>query len=508
MKKFLKIMLGLTLTVALVACGGSDDGDKVEVVVGSGADVVSFDPHISNDNASSRVRVNLYEGLVRQDADLVVQPLVAKEWENEGKEWTFYLNEGVLFHNGEEVKASDVVYSIERAQESTDVGHLVGSIASVEEIDDYTVKITTSEVDLGILPALAHPTIAVLSEAVVEEQGDDYASGFDGNNPVGTGPFSFVNSSKGSVELETYEDYWNEDKMPNFDLLTFKSYADNSARKLAVEAGDIDIAYDIQNSDYDSVEANSDLTVVKDYDLSYAYAGFNMENEKFSDVRVREAINLAVNFDEIIDAPTIMNGLATRANTPLSIKAAGHNDEIEAYEYDPERAKELLEEAGVTDLEFTIITNENATRVAIATVMQAQLDEVGIKVNVEQMEWGAYLDATANGDHEMFILGWTAVTGDPTYGITPLFHTENMGSAGNRTFYSNSELDALLEEAYVADNEEERYELYGEAQQMIMDDYIHVPFYYQERVAAMRNNISGFVLHPSGSYELYSVEKE
>lgn len=507
MKKLFKLMLGLVLAVSLAACGESTDASDT-LYVGTGADPVTLDPHTSNDQPSSRVRTNIYEGLVEQDENLEVQPLLAKEWEVDGTEWTFTLEEGVKFHNGDELKASDFEFSLNRAMESPEVAHLLETVESVEATGDYTLKVTTTEVDLGLLPALSHPTMGALNQKVVEEQGDDYASGFDGNNPVGTSPFKFVSTQKGETKLEKFEDYWNEDNMPSFTHLVFKTYTDNSARKLAVEAGDIDIAYDIQNSDFDSIAGNSDLTYVKEYDLSYAYAGFNVEKDIFKDVRVREAINLAIDYDSIIAAPTIMNNLATRANTPLSAKAKGHNEDVKAYEYNPEKAKELLAEAGVTDLKFTISTNENPTRVAIATAIQAQLKEVGITVEVSQMEWGAYLDATSKGEHDVFILGWTAVTGDPNYGLSPLFHTDNIGGAGNRTFYSNPELDAILDKASVADNEEERYELYNEAQQMIMDDYVHIPFHYTERIAAMRTNISGFVLHPAGSYKVHTVDKE
>ncbi len=506
MKKLLKLMLGLVLAVSLVGCGESETAD--ELVVGVGADAVSFDPHASNDQPSSRVRTNIYEGLVEQDENLEVQPLLAKEWEVDGTVWTFTLEEGVKFHNGDEVKASDFEFTLNRAMESAEVAHLLKTVESVEATDDYTLVITTSDVDLGLLPALAHPTMGVLNQKVVEEQGDKYAVGYDGNDPIGTAPFKFVSFQKGETKLARFDDYWNDDKKPSFENLLFKTYTDNSARKLAVEAGDIDIAYDIQNSDFDSIDSNSDLSYVKDYDLSYAYAGFNVEKEIFKDVRVREAINLGIDYDSIISAPTIMNGLATRANTPLSSKARGHNDDVAAYEYNPEKAKELLAEAGVTDLKFTISTNENPTRVAIATAIQAQLKEIDVTVEISQMEWGAYLDATSKGEHDVFILGWTAVTGDPEYGLSPLFHTDNIGGAGNRTFYSNPEVDALLDKAAVADNEEDRFEIYDEVQQAIMDDYVHIPFHYTERIAAMRTNISGFVLHPAGSYKLHTVEKE
>lgn len=507
MKKLLMSLLALALVVGVVGCGKKTSDGDAYLVVGTGADPVSLDPHKSNDQPSSRVRTNIYESLVEQDVNLDIQPLLAKEWENEGTKWTFTLEEGVKFHNGEEMKASDVVFSLERAKESTDVGHLIESIVSVTAEGDYTVVIETAETDLGLLSALSHPTMAVLSEKEVKAQGDNYGAGDGTDNPVGTAPFKFEEFQKGKyVTAAKFEDYWNEDKAAKTAGVKFVPYTENSTRLLALKGGDVDIAYDIDNSEFDSVKSDSNIKYEKDFDLSYAYAGFNMKNEKFQDVRVRKAINLAINYDEIIDAPTILNGLAERASTPLSKVAKGFNEDVSPYEYNPEESKKLLAEAGVENLEFTILTNENPLRVKIATAIQAQLKDVGITVTVEQMEWGAYLDATGKGEHEVFILGWTAVTGDPAYGLSPLFHTNNIGSAGNRTFYSNPEVDALLDSAYVAGTEEERFALYDEVQQKVMDDYVHIPFHYTERIAAMKTNVEGFELHPAGSFKLNGVE--
>ncbi len=509
MKKLLAVLIMATLTLTACSKGdGVSDGEKT-LKVALGADVASFDPHGKNDQPSSRVRTNIYEGLIYQDADLNLEPLLATDWsvDDTGVVWTFNLREGVTFHNGEKFDAEDAEFTFNRAMKSAEVGHLLETLETVKAVDDYTLEIVLKYPYMPLLNNLSHTTMGMLDKGTVEAQGDQYASGSNGNIPIGTGQFKFDNFVQGQgTTLVKNENYWNKDKIAKVDKLEMLTITDNSSRKLSVEAGDVDIAYDIAAPDFASIKSNADLKYTNDYDLSYAYAGFNMENPIFEDVRVREAINLAIDVDSMVQAPTIMNGLGKEANTPISNKVFGWSENVKAYGYDPERAKELLKEAGKEDLKFNIWTNENPTRVQAATVMQSQLAEVGITANVVQMEWGAYLDGTANGEHDVFILGWVSSTGDPDYGMYPLFHSEAKGAAGNRTFYENPEADALLEAGRAAGTEAERLEIYEEIQQLIMDDFVHIPLWYTSRVHAMNKNVEGFEAHPAGSMKLYNVE--
>lgn len=510
MKKTISLLLASTIVLASCSKGDTRE-DKSVLKVGMGADVASFDLHGKNDSPSSRVRTNIYEGLVEQDAQLNIIPLLAQSWttDDSGTVWTFNLRKGVKFHTGDEFTAEDVEFTFNRAKESSNVGHLLETIAEINVIDDYTVELVLEFPYMPLLNNLSHTTMGMLSKKVVEEQGEDYASTSDGNNPIGTGPFKFEDFVQGQgTTLVKNENYWNKEKEAKVDKIEMYTYTDNSSRKLALDGGDVDIAYDIAAPDYQSVKNNNDLQTFEDYDLSYAYGGFNMENPKFADKRVREAINLAINIESMVAAPTILNGLGKEANSPISMRTFGWSENVKAYGYDPDKARELLKEAGVEDLEITIWTNENATRVQAATVIQAQLAEVGIKVKVEKMEWGAYLDKTAKGEHEIFILGWTSVTADADYGLYPLFHSSAVGAAGNRTFYRNDDLDKLLEDGRSASSAEERLEIYEKAQQHIMDENIHIPFWNTLRVHAAAKDVTGFVAHPSGSMKLNTVSFE
>ncbi len=506
-----KILIALIMaTLMLTACSKGDTAGNGEntLKVALGADVASLDPHGKNDVTSERVRANMYETLIYQDENSNLKEGLAKDWfvDDTGKIWTIKLKEGVKFHNGEGFTSEDVKFTIDRGKKSSNVGHVVEIIKEVRVVDDYTVEIELLYPFMPILNNLAHPALGMLDKGTVERQGDDYASGTDGNDPIGTGPFKFESLVKGEgTTLVKNEEYWDSNNKAKVDKLKMLVYTDDSSRKLALEAGDVDIAYEIASSDFESIKKDPNLKYTDNFDFSYTYATFNMNNPKFKDIRVREAINLAIDVESIIQAPTIINGLGKEANAPISMTVFGWSKDIKAYGYNLERAKKLLKEAGEENLKFSIWTTENPTRVQAAVVIQSQLAEVGIEVDIVQMELGAFIDGTANGEHEVCILSWIPSTGDPDNALYPVFHSSKFGVGGNRTFYKNLEVDKLLEAGRLALTTDERVKIYAEVEQLIMDDYIHVPLWYLSKIHGMQKNIEGFVAHPSGIMKLHTV---
>ncbi|MDO5718517.1 MAG: glutathione ABC transporter substrate-binding protein [Tissierellia bacterium] len=540
MKRFKKLSLILALimsfTLFITACGGNDANDEktdtaetvekdqnedkadgkddsekdsadsvsgdYEIVVAQGADPKSLDPHGSNDQPSSRVNKQIYDTMVEQNANMELVPGLAESWEQiDEKTWEFKLREDVKFHNGEDLKASDVVFSLLREKESPNTGHIVGFIDDVEAKDDYTVVIKLAEPFAPILSHLAHTASSILNEKAVTEAGEDYVS-----SPIGTGPFKFVSHDSGDkVTLEAFEDYYQGPA--KFKTLVFKNVQENATRTIGLETGEIDIAYDIEPNDFEVVKGNDDLELIEDASLSTAYIGFNTQKEPFTNSKVRKALNHAVNVDEIIEV--ILEGSGEPATGPINSKVFGYDDDLEVYEYDVEKAKSLLKEAGFADgFTTTIWTNDNDTRVKIAELVQAQLAEVGVQAEIEIVEWGAYLDRTAAGEHDMFILGWVTVTGDADYGLYALFHSTQKGAAGNRTFFENSEVDKLLDAGRKESDPDKRLEVYKEAQEIIVDEAPELFLYFQNQNAGVQKSISGFELHPAGHHRLYTVEKD
>ena len=511
MKKKFGLLVTIILSMLfLVACGGS--GDKKEaatgantgkdtLVIGQGADAKSLDPHASNDNPSSNIRVQIYDRLMDLDENGVPQPMLAESWERpDDKTIIFHLRKGVKFHNGDEMKASDVKFSLERALASPEVSHILAGINGVEVIDDYTVKVTTEKPMAAILNNLSHITIAILSERATKEAGDKF-----GQNPVGSGPYKFVSWQSGDrVTLEAFPEYWQgEAPVKN---VVYRNIVEETNRTIGLETGELDIIYDIQGLDKNKLRDDERFVLIEGPQVSMTYLGFNMKKAPYDNPKVREAISYAIDQKPIID--TVFLGAGEAANSIIGPNVWGYYD-VEKYTQDIEKAKALLAEAGYPDgFKAKIWVNDNPVRRDIAVILQDQLKQIGIDLAIETVEWGAFLDGTARGDHEMFLLGWGTVTRDPDYGIYELVSTSTMGSAGNRSFYSNPTVDKLLEEGRTELDPEKRKAIYKEIQEIIRKDIPMYMIIYPLQNVVTQKNIKNFKLDSAQSHKIYGVIKE
>ena len=510
-KKFGLLMTIILSMLLLVACGGSGEkkegGDagagtaKDTLVIAQGADAKSLDPHASNDNPSSRIRVQIYDRLMELDDNGVPQPMLAESWERpDDKTIIFHLRKGVKFHNGDEMKASDVKFSLERALASPEVAEIISGINSVEVLDDYTVKVTTEKPMAAILNNLAHTTIAILSEKATKEAGDKF-----GQNPIGTGPYKFVSWQSGDrITLEAFPEYW-QGEAPTKNVI-FRNIVEDTNRTIGLETGELDIVYDIQGMDKNKLKDDDRFVLIEGPQASMTYLGFNMKKEPYNNPKVREAISYAIDQKPIID--TVFLGAGEAANSIIGPNVWGYYD-VEKFTQDIEKAKALLAEAGFPNgFKAKIWVNDNPVRRDIAVILQDQLKQIGIDLAIETVEWGAFLDGTARGDHEMFLLGWGTVTRDPDYGIYELVSTATMGSAGNRSFYSNPTVDKLLEEGRTELDPEKRKVIYKEIQEIIRKDIPMYMIIYPLQNVVTQKNIKNFKLDSAQSHKIYGVIKE
>ncbi|SES95927.1 peptide/nickel transport system substrate-binding protein [Natronincola peptidivorans] len=511
-KKKTVIIVSLMLVLALVAVGCSSNeasvtpADPNKLVVAQASDAVSLDPHAENDNASARVMKQMYETLVEQDETMEIASGLAVSWEQvDERTYEFQLKEGVKFHNGEEMTADDVVFTFKRAAVSPRVAAIVGVLDAdaIEAVDTYTVRVATKEPFAPILAHLAHPAASILNEKAVTEAGADY-----GQKPVGTGPYMLENWQKDEfVELIKFEDYHDETRMANIETVVFRAISEAGNRTIELETGGIDIAYDIPAMDVNRVEEHANLNLIRDMNFSTTYIGFNAEKEPFNDVRVRQAINYALNMDAIVGAA--YDGIGTPAKGPLGANVWGANLDLEAYGHNVEKAKELMKEAGYEDgFSTEIWTNQNPQRIAVMETVQNQLREIGITVETRVLDWGVFLQDTEDGKHDMIVLGWGTVTGDPDYGLYVLFHSDAHGAAGNRTFYTNPRVDELLDLGRVTADPEERAAIYHEAQEIIREDAPWVFTWNGEEITGVKSYVKGFKNHPAGHHTLWNVSYE
>ncbi|GAA0466802.1 glutathione ABC transporter substrate-binding protein [Alkalibacillus silvisoli] len=515
------------------------DGDHIVLAVSS--DAVSLDPHGDNDVPSSNVRSNIFETLVKQDDDMEIVEGLATDWEQiDDTTWAFTLQEGVEFHDGSEFTASSVKANLERVKDPALASPRDFLYEMIEEISvegDHEVHITTEYPFAPLLSHLAHDAGGMISEEAINsdyeqaleeadvdlsveeyydlrtEGGEEYEEVYGeiseyvgthvASNPYGTGFFELEERITGEeTTLVRFEDYWGENALPG--AVTFKEVPEIGARLAELETGYAHIADPIQPTDYERVDEDEETFVNEQESVSLSYVSFNVEREPFDDPKVREAINLAIDQEAIIEG--IYEGIGTPALGPLAPDVFGYDENVSGLGYDPERAQELLDEAGYGDgFETTIWTNDDEQRVEIATYVQDALSEFDIDVEINQLEWGTYLDRTADGEHDMFILGWSTVTADADYGLYALFHSSAHGSTGNRSFIADDELDELLDQGRREADPDARQEIYTEAQELLTDLAPMLYVHHQNYITGVRSEVEGFSVDALGIYQLKDI---
>jgi peptide/nickel transport system substrate-binding protein len=461
--------------------------EREKLTVADQYDPTTMDPIGHNDVPSSRACYQIYDTLIflNQETGLA-EPGLAKKWEFlSDTAYKFYLRRGVKFHNGEELKASDVRFSIMRA--TTDLGAKIRTysqnVKDVEVLDDYTVVIHLKNVDYSFFPSLAHSWGSIVNQKAVEAAGDSY-----GLNPVGTGPFKFVSWQKSNrYVLERFDDYWGP--KVKYKTLEVRSVPEPTSRTIELESGGVDISFPIVHNDIKRVQEHEKLTLLRTPLTSVAYLGFNMTKAPFTDVRVRRAIYAAL--DTAGMQAAVLRGVGTlpRSLVPAAIKYSIHKD-VPVHEQNVEEAKKLLAEAGVKDLKLEIWTNERKERVDMATIIQAQLQEVGIQASIKVLEWGAYLNGLVEKKHDLFILGWVSTVPDPNFAVAGLLET---GAGSNYTFTSDKKLDELLVRGRSLPDGPEREAIYKEMQLYINDLLPMIYLYGDEGIVGTQNYVRGFV---------------
>ncbi|MBN2261145.1 MAG: ABC transporter substrate-binding protein [Clostridiales bacterium] len=490
--------------------------EKVLIFARSG-DSVSLDPSNATDGESFYVARSVLDTLVDYEVDNTnIIPALATSWgtiNEEGTIWEFKLREGVKFHDGTDFNAEAVKFNFERWMFEDNAyrypgenfeywgymfGGYPGIVKEVRVVDDYTVQIELFTPSAPFLSNLAMPSFAIMSPAAFEQYGADIFK-----NPVGTGPFQFVEWIKDDkIVLEKNENYWGEG--PLLDKLIFRTIPDNSARLLELQAGTIDMMIGLSPDDAQIVADDPNLDLYLRPSMNVGYLAMNELKAPFDDVRVRQALNYAVDKQSIIDA--FYAGLAEPAKNPLPPSLWGYNDNVEAYEYNPEKAKELLAEAGFPDGFETTLWAMPVARPympqpkEIATALQQQFAAVGVQAEIVTMDWATYLEKGQNGEHDTYLLGWTGDNGDPDNFIYVLLDQDNanIGSAGNVAFYKNQEVHDLLIAAQIESDQEKRAELYEKAQLIIHNDAPWVPLVHSTPPIAARTAVKNYVPHPTG----------
>ncbi|SFG65343.1 peptide/nickel transport system substrate-binding protein [Desulfotomaculum arcticum] len=527
-------LMVLALSLLVAGCGGSkeesNDGgatgaQKSENVLvwGRGGDSPVLDPAIATDGEAAKVTINVFDTLVEyKPENTEVRPALAKEWSvsEDGLVWTFKLRDDVKFHDGTPFNADAVVYNFNRWMKKDNPlnngeckywmymfnGYDEDSIVkSCEKTGDYEVKITLREPSAPFIQNIAMFSFGIASPTALEKYGNDFFK-----NPVGTGPFKFVEwVPDDRIVLEKNNEYWGE--KAKVDKAVFRSIPDNAARFLELQAGTIDMMDGINPDDVAAAKSNENFQIILRPSMNIGYLSLNMEKEPFDNLKVRQAISHAINKQAIIDA--FFAGLAKPAKNPMPPSLWGYNDDITDYEYDPAKAKALLAEAGFPDGFETTLWAMPVPRPymqqpqKIAEAIQADLAAVGIKAEIVSYEWGQYLEKAENGEHDMVLLGWTGDNGDPDNFLYVLLDKDNAvkGSSSNYSFYKNDQVHDLFIKAQREMDQDKRADLYKQAQEIIHNDAPMVPLDHSTDPIVLMKYVKGYIPHPTGVEKINNV---
>ena len=492
--------VALTLTCAMPVAANEN-----HATIGIRTEPSSMDPHFSYVATSKAQVTNIFDTLIMRDEDLRLTPSLATDWDHIGDGvWEFKLREGVTWHDGEPFTAEDVLFTFERAPDVPNspapFGQFLSQIEEASAPDDMTVRIKSRNPSPQILFDLAE--VPIISKHAGEGAStQDYNSG---KATIGTGPFKYVSwSPGGTLELSRNDSYWGEKS--HFETVDIVSFPNNASRVAALLAGDVDLIDAVPPESFQTLRDDDqvDIWMIQDVYTAYVHMdtsrdvtpwitakdGSEIKNPLL-DKRVREALSLSINRFAIIDR--LLNGLAEPAGQLAGPTMVGYNHTLAPSAFDPERAKELLAEAGYPDGFKMTIQGPNNRYVADAQIVQAiaqMFGQIGIEADVETMPANVFFPRASKREFSAFFLAWGSAQGTAWHGLRGVLMTydkEQGYGPSNRGRYSNPEVDRLTIESMSTFDVNVAGRLSAEAAGVAFKDFAILPMHYQMNVWASR----------------------
>ncbi len=525
---FVSIATTITLSMTILPTYTYADAHDIggTLIFGRGGDSVGLDPAFEEDGESFKVCDNIYDTLVQyKDGSTEIEPGLATRWESskDGLTWTFYLRKGVNFHDGTPFNAEAVLFSLNRQHEKThDFNKEGGSyiywvatgladiVDEITAIDEFTVQIKLNTSYAPFIYTIAITPFSIVSPTAVKKyknQSETFA-----NNPVGTGPFKFVQWDRGDkIVLEANKNYWGG--RPKLDRVVFRSIPDNAVRLIEMQRGSLHVMEFPNPDDLQQIKDDDELTLLTQPGMNIGYLAMNLDKTPLNNQKVRLAINHAINKKTIIEH--LYQGLGIPAKNPIPPTLWSYDDSIQDYPYDPKLAKKLLTEAGYPDGFSTTLWALPVPRPyipdgrALAEVIQSELRNIGIDAKILTYDWGTYLEKTKNGEHDLAMLGWSADLGDPdNFLYVLLSKTSAEKPAANIAFYRSEEMQSVLEKARAITDKDKRTSLYKDAQRIFHKDVPWVPLAHAKQVLVINKKVKNLKLHPLNWKYLRNVTLE
>lgn len=494
---------------------GASVSQKTDVTAAMSVDFMTMDPMDTSDTLSGGVQRLIMDGLFGFDDEMKIIPLLAESYEanEDATEYVIHLRQGISFSDGTPLNAEAAKANFDRWGDK-ELGLkrttlLCNVLKSTEAVDEYTVKVTLTEPFGAFVATLAHPACVLMSPKVIAEGNDACAE-----RPVGTGQYIFKEWIAGDHATVTLnKDWWGYDAEicggtalaepdAGFKSVTFRPVAENATRVAMLQSGDADFIWPVPTESMQALAGDTNIYVGAEEGMVVRYLFMNNQKAPFNDKRVRQAVNYAINKEAYI--AVVKNGLSSAASSIIG-PATQHYKGNDPYPYDPEKAKELLAEAGYPDgFECTLICASTTGNLKQGEFLQQQLAQVGITMNINALESAVVNDKVENVDKpgaeaevEMYVIGWSSSTGDADWGIRPLVAVESEPPMSyNICYYENEEVDKLLYDALSTADETKRAEFYAQAQDILWEDCPMVCLVNDYNTWATTNKIANVKVYP------------
>lgn len=488
----LSLLLCLLMVFCMFAgCGssekeGGDGGGSARdaIVIASSAEPPTLDPTNQTALMSMQMTLLMYNRLFTLDEDVNIVPSLVETYANvSDTEWEFTLHKGIKFHNGTDLTTEDVKATLEYCLTNSFAGPYVEAIKSIEIIDDYNFKIYTHEPSTALIPNLTQSTTSILPSELL-------AAGHDFNaEPCGSGPYKYVSWTSGdSLKFERFDDYF--EGAAKIKDLTWKFIPEDSARTIALEAGDVDFLFNVASIDLPILESNADIEMYTSTSVNHYYMYFNLENEPYDNVLLRKAISAALDRESMVKA--VLNGYGNAAYGCVSNNLPGENLE-NAVTYDVEQAKKYLAESGVDPSSFTLyLTCTDDGKRLVGAIIQSNLAEIGITVELESQDYATFVTASTDGD---FIAGIGGIANNIALNfMRRAYHSSQIGAA-NFSRFSDPEIDSMIDTALMTLDDDTRMEMVSELEAKLNDLCVIIPLYQDLYVRAYNADLGGVTLN-------------
>ncbi|MGB3616243.1 MAG: ABC transporter substrate-binding protein [Elainellaceae cyanobacterium] len=543
--RFIILAIAALAIAVMAGCGGPETADTGDagapteettsdtgaLVYGAGGQPVSLTPGNITDGNSLIAQYQIYDRLIdTEPGSTELISSLATDWSasDDSLTWTFNLQEGITFHDGTDFNAEAVVFNFNRWWDPEfefgyrEEGALyeiwtylfggfkgdeASTVASIEAVDDYTVEFGLAEPFAAFPAAISSGYFGMASPTAIQEAGASY--GTPSGAAIGTGPFVFEEWISGDrITYTKNEDYW-QDGLPKADQLVISFVEDPAARLAQLRAGGLDFTADLTPDQLPEIEGDDTLEAVFRPSFNVGYLALNPSYEPLATPEVRQAIAQAINKPAIVEAFWGELGVTDGHFAPPSLDE--YRADIDDYDYDPEAAQQALADAGYPDgfemdLWYMPVSRPYFPNPKpIAEAFAAELSQIGVTVNLQTKDWGAYLeDRNQPPGFQSFMLGWTGDYGDPDNFLYAHFGPGATQDLGN---YEDPEMFDLLNQARVASEQGEREDIYKEVDEMLFDKALRIPIVHSQPLLAQKASVSGWEPSPLGSEAFTTVEK-